>query len=105
MNKNLQTWESEEGHHTEKSLPRERKLVSRDRLPSDYDSYPHINEAEKYYSDHVHLNRLRHEPRFTTLAQYTNIRQARAEFMASQRVLIPTEPVVDWRDGTPLSEM
>jgi hypothetical protein len=106
INRNLQTWESEEGHHTEPSLPRERKIVTPECLPPGYDEYHYVNEAERFYSDHVFLNRLRNETnRFTTIAQWTNIRQARAEFKASQRILIPELPTHDWRDNQPLSEM
>lgn len=104
-NRNMQTWESEEGHHEEPSLPRERKLVTPDRVPAGYESYKHVRDDEKYYSDHVMLNRLRNETRFTTAAQWTNLRQARAEFQASARCLIPTDPTVDWRDGAPLSTL
>lgn len=104
-NRNMLSVESEEAHHVEPSLPRERKIVTPENLPAGYENYPHVREDEKYYSDHVFLNRLRHEQRITTIAQWTNLRQARAEFQASQRVLIPTEPVCDWRDGAPLSSL
>jgi hypothetical protein len=102
-NRNMLTFESEEGHHEEPSLPRERKLVTSLNLPSDYESYPHVRADERHFSDHVMLNRLRHEKRFTTIAQWTNIRQAREEFRASHRILIPTDPVTDWRDSAPLN--
>lgn len=103
INRNMQTWESEEAHHEEPSLPRERKLVTAENLPADYENYPHIREDEKYWSDHVFLNRLRHETgRFITLSQAFNIRQARAEFQASQRIMIPEFPTHDWRDGADL---
>lgn len=98
-NRNMLTIESEEMHHLEPSLPRERKIVTPENLPADYASYPKAREDEQFYSDHVFLNRLRHEKRITTIAQWTQLRQAREEFQASQRVLIPTGPVVDWRDG------
>lgn len=101
-NRNMQTWESEEGHHTEPSLPRERKIVTTENLPGTYESYPHVRPDERHFSDHVVLNRLRHEPRSATIAQWTNLRQARDEFMASGRVLIPEGPTVDWRDSAPL---
>jgi hypothetical protein len=104
-NRNMQSWESEEAHHEEPSLPRERKIVTPDNRPAGYDSYPHVNVAERYYSDHVMLNRLKHERRFTTIAQWTDIRKAREEFQASRRILIPTDPQTDWRDGMPLSQL
>lgn len=102
LNRNCLTWESEEGHHEEPSLPRQRKIVIPDNLPPNYEAYRHLNEAEKYYSDHVMLNRLRNENRFTTVAQWTNLRQAREEFQASGRCLIPEQPQTDWRDGSEL---
>src|ERR1044072_8139015 len=80
INRNLQTWESEEGHHEEPSLPRERRIVTPSNLPSGYESYPHARKDERYYSDHVFLNRLRYEQRFTPIAQWTNFRDARADF-------------------------
>lgn len=101
-NRNMLTIESEEMHHVEPSLPRERKIVTPENLPADYVSYPKARQDEQFYSDHVFLNRLRHEKRITTLAQWTNLRQAREEFQASQRVLIPTGPTQDWRDGSDL---
>lgn len=96
-NLNMQTWESEEGHHLDPSLPRESKRVSEDRLPPGYEGNP--------MSDHVMLNRVRREHRITTLAQWTDLRRAREEFQASQRAMIPTDPQTDWRDGTPLSQL
>jgi len=105
MNRNMLSFESEEAHHEEPSLPRERKLVSADRLPPGYESWPHVKPDERHYSDHVAVNRLRNELRTTTIAQWTNLRQAREEFQASQRALIPTGPTSDWRDGKPLSEL
>lgn len=105
INRNLQSWESEEGHHEEPSLPRERKIVTPENLPSNYASYPKARDDEQFYSDHVFLNRLRHENRTTPLAQWTNLRKAREEFLVSQRAMIPTEPQTDWRDGAPLSSL
>ena len=96
-NRNMTTYESEEMHAVEPSLPREKKVVPPDRLPPGYQGNPD--------SDHVMLNRVRNENRITTLAQYTDLRKAREEFIASQRALIPTEPTTDWRDGAPLSSL
>lgn len=101
-NVNMMSFETEEGHHVEPSLPRERKLCSADRLPADYEAYPHANHEERFYSDHVLLNRVRHETnRFTTIGG-GNLRQAREEFLASGRAMIPTGPTTDWRDGAEL---
>lgn len=105
MNRNMQSWESEEAHHEEPSLPRERKIVTPDRLPPGYERWHHVNPAERYYSDHVQLNRLRNEARIRTVAEWTNLRQAREEFLVSGRALIPTEPTTDWRDGAKLAEL
>lgn len=96
-NRNMLTFESEEGHHTEPSLPRKAKRVAAERLPPGYEGNP--------MSDHVMLNRVLRENRTTTLGQWTDLVKAREEFQASQRVLIPTEPTTDWRDGQPLEEM
>lgn len=96
-NLNMLTIESEEGHYLDPSLPRQKKVVSPDRLPAGYMGNPD--------SDHVMLWRVLNEARTTTIAQWTNLRHARAEFLASERVLIPYEPVFDWRDGEPLNLM
>ena len=104
-NRNMQTWESEEAHHTEPSLPRVRKIVTPDRLPAGYEQYPHARYDERHYSDHVLLNSIRHEQRHTTVAKWTNLRQLRNGFLADGRVPIPTEPVLDWRDGTKLEDL
>lgn len=105
-NRNMLTYESEEGHHDEPSLPRNRKIVTPDNLPAGYDGYTHARSDEKYYSDHVFLNRLRNETqRILPIAQWTNLRQARAEFQVSQRALIPNQPTTDWRNGQPLYEL
>lgn len=96
LNRNMLTYESEEMHAVEPSLPRESKLVSPDRLPPGYTGNP--------MSDHVMLNRVTKESRFTTIGG-TDLRSARDEFLASGCVKIPTEPTHDWRDGKPLAEL
>lgn len=95
-NRNMTTYESEEMHAVEPSLPRESKPVTADRLPKGYTGNP--------MSDHVMLNRVRNENRITTLGG-GNLRKLRDEFQASQRALIPEGPTEDWRDGQPLSQL
>lgn len=104
-NRNMLTLESEEDHHTETPLPRQRKLVARDRLPANYDSYQLRNEAEKYFSDHVLLNRLCNETSRITPLFPDGLRAIRQEFLATGMVPIPQGPVEDWRDGQPLSSL
>lgn len=104
-NRNMLTLESEEGHHGEPSLPRERRLVLKDRLPADYDSSPKPNEAEAYFSDHVLLNRVRNETGRVLPLFPEGLRAMRQEFLANGMVPIPTGPSEDWRDGTKLSEL
>lgn len=96
LNKNLQTMESDEMHGIEPSLPREKRVVSPDRLPHGYNGNPD--------SDHVMLWRVRHEPRFTTLAG-DNLRRLREEFLLTQRAPIPETPTHDWRTGQRLEEV
>lgn len=104
-NRNCFTAESEELHHDGSTLPRERKLVSRDRLPPHYESYKVPNEAEKYFSDHVVLNRLCNETDRITPLIGDNLRALRERYQATGLVPIPREPMVDWRTGEPLSSL
>lgn len=104
-NRNMLTLESEEGHHGEKSLPRERRLVSRERLPSGYDSWDVHNQEEKYYSDHVLLNRVRYETDRIKPFLPEGLRAIRDEFLATGMVPIPREPTTDWRDGGLLKDL
>lgn len=97
-NRNMLTYESEEMHAVEPSLPRQMKIIQPERLPPNYPA------GARPDSDHVMLWRVRNEPRITTLGG-GDLRKAREEFMASQRAMIPEGPVVDWRDGKPLTEM
>jgi hypothetical protein len=95
-NRNMTTYESEEMHAVEPSLPRDKKRMNADRLPPGYTGNPD--------SDHVMLHRVVHESRFTTL-DGKNLRQARDEFQVSQRAMIPIGPTHDWRDGQSLTEL
>lgn len=104
-NRNMLTLESEEGHHGEASLPRERRIVSSDRLPPGYDSYVMPNQAEKYYSDHVMLNRMANETSRILPTIPEGLRALRARFLATGLVPVPQGEGTDWRDGTPLREL
>lgn len=95
-NRNMVTYESEEMHYLDPALPRESKIVLQENLPADYHG--------RRESDHVMLNRVAGEARITTLSTH-NLRQARDEFQASQRAMIPIGPLEDWRDGTPLGDL
>lgn len=104
-NRNMLTLESEEGHHDGAILPRERRIVKRENLPAAYDSWEVHNQEEKYYSDHVLLNRVRYETDRITPLLPEGLRAIRAEFLASGMVPIPTGPTTDWRDGTNLRDL
>ena len=107
LNQNMFTFEDEEAHHTQehKSMAtRDRKEVPRERLPAAYDAYQIPNEAEKYFSDHVLINRVVNEARTTPILGQ-DLRAIRAEFQESGFVPIPTEPTVDWRSGESLATL
>jgi hypothetical protein len=104
-NRNCTTFESEERHHDGSKLPMERKLVTPDRLPAAYDSYKVPNEAEKYFSDHVVLNRLCNETERITPLIGDNLRELRAQYQATGMVPVPEPNMRDWRDGKLLSEL
>lgn len=103
LNRNLFTYESEEDHHVGGQAIKQRRLVSRDRLPAAYDDYQIPNQEEKYFSDHVLLNRLRSEIR-TAPIMGEGLSAMRGEFMKSGRVPIPTD-TADWRDGMALKDL
>lgn len=104
-NRNMLTLESEELHHDGSKLPQARKIVTPDRLPKAYDSYRHVNEAEKYWSDHVMLNRLANETDRILPILGDDLRTLRDRFLATGMVPTPAENQLDWRDGQPLSEL
>lgn len=104
-NRNMLTLESEELHHDGSKLPQGRKLVSPDRLPKAYESYQLVNPAERYWSDHVMLNRLANETDRILPLIGDDLRVLRARFRETGTVPIPREPMVDWRDGQPLCEI
>lgn len=98
-NRNMLTLESEEDHHGEASMPRERKMVAREKLPAGYDAYKIPNEAEKYFSDHVLLNRVCNETERITPILPEGLRTIRGDFLATGLVPIPSGPDEDWRGG------
>lgn len=97
LNRNCLTYESEEDHHVEPSLPRMSKPVSPDRLPPGY--------TGSTSNDWVHVNRLKNEPNRILPLFPNNLREIRRRYMETGLVPIPQEPTTDWRDGTPLSEL
>jgi hypothetical protein len=105
FNRNALTLESEELHHDGSKLPQERHLVIPQNLPPLYDSYRHINEAEKYWSDHVLLNRISNETDRILPVIGDNLRELRAHFLATGLVPVPAAGQLDWRTGKPLSEL
>jgi hypothetical protein len=104
-NRNMLTLESEEHHHDGSKLPQARKLVTADHLPRNYDSYQHVNPAEKYMSDHVMLNRLCNETDRILPILGDDLRVLREHFLRTGLVPIPSAQQLDWRDGVPLSEI
>lgn len=101
-NRNMLTLESEEDHGGTK-LPQDRKIVTPDRFPAGYESYQMVNEAEKYWSDHVMLNRVRNENTRILPTIGSNLRAMRERFLATGLVALPEPDQKDWRDGTPLT--
>lgn len=91
------TFESEEHHHIEPSLPRESRVVSKDRLPKNYEG--------RRDSDWVMLNRVRHEAHRIIPTIPEGLRAMRERFIETGRVPIPKQPSTDWRDGTPLNAL
>jgi hypothetical protein len=106
LNQNLLTLESEEAHFEQefKSMARrDRKKVIPENLPAAYDSYQMPNQEEKYFSDHVLINRVINEPRIVPILPQ-DLRALRAGYLESGIVPIPDEPSKDWRDNAPLSQ-
>ena len=105
LNRNALTLESEEGHHDGTALPRVRRIVTRANLPKDYDTYKAPNEEEKYWSDHVMLNRLSNETERTLPIIGDELFAKREVFQATGYVSLPEPNATDWRDGQKLSEL
>lgn len=104
LNRNMLTLEDEGRHHDGSKLPQERRLVTKDRLPPNYESYHHAKPDERYWSDHVMLNRLNNEDRTLPILG-DDLRAQRKHYQATGLVAVPAPNQVDWRDGTPLSEL
>ncbi len=95
LNRNMFTFESEEGHYGEASLPRASRTVTPDRLPEGYEG--------STMSDHVLLNRVRNENRTLPILP-EGLHAMRSRFLETGLVPIPTGPDTIWQDGCPLSE-
>lgn len=104
-NRNMLTLESEELHHDGSKLPQGRKIVVPSCLPRGYDSYQHVNPAEKYWSDHVMLNRIANETERILPIIGDDLRVLREQYRSNGTVPIPQPGQLDWRDGQPLSEL
>lgn len=104
-NRNMLTLESEEDHHTEATLPRERRLVTAQNLPPGYAKYQAHNREEMLFSDHVLLNRVINETKRIVPLYPEGLRALRDRFLATRMMPIPAAGIHDWRDGTPLSEL
>lgn len=104
-NRNMLTTESEEDHYLDTPMPRERRLVLKENLPANYESYQKRNEAERYYSDHVLLNRLVNETNRITPILPEGLREMWVRFLLTGYVPIPKGPALDWRDNTPLEQL
>lgn len=102
-NRNMLTLESDELHKDGTKLPMERKAVTPDRLPKNYESYRHPNHDERHMSDHVVLNRVCNETDRIRPIIGSNLRSLRERYQATGLVPIPRSPETDWRDGMPLS--
>ena len=103
-NRNMLTWESEEGHWDDKSLPRRRKKMPPERLPD----YLRAKHPDGLDCDHVMLNRIRSEPsRFAPLSRTTvhSLRSLRHQWAREKLVSIPETCPEDWVDGMPLTQV
>ncbi len=100
FNRNMLTLESEEGHHLDQPLPRNKKFVPYDRLPESLKAF----YTAGLDSDHVMLQSVLRERRITTLSRH-DLRKQRAKYEATRLFDLPEPNQVDWRDGQPLSEM
>lgn len=97
-NLNMLTIESEEGHYLDPSLPRQKKVVSPDRLPAGCMGNPD--------SDHVMLWRVLNEAPDDDDRPVDEPPPCTRRILGERApVLIRREPVFDWRDGEPLNLM
>lgn len=95
-NANMLSVESEPDHHRDVVLKRDSKLVSPDRLPAGYTGNP--------MSDHVMLHRMTYGSEVTPFLG-DGLRVMRKRFLETGMVPLPAPNQVDWRDGTPLSQL
>lgn len=98
-NRNMLTWESEEAHHEDKTLPRESKHVPPDRLPQSLK----VEHPNGLMSDHVMLQSVIRETGRTLPLGRTDLRALRAQWQAERLVPIQTEGAIDWRTGEQLA--
>lgn len=99
-NRNMVTFESEEGHAEEPSLPRQKKFVTHDRLPDSLKSaYP-----DGLDSDHVLLQSVLRESRIIPSTP-NHLVALRRQWQKDGVVNIPQGPQFDWRDGKNLNEL
>lgn len=105
INRNMLSIESEEHHHDGSKLPQERKLCDPALLPQAYSHYRYVKEDEKFYSDHVLLNRLYNESERITPLIGNGLGELRRQWRENGTVPIPAPGAIDWRDGKPLSEL
>lgn len=100
-NLNMLTYESEEGHTEEPSLPREKKLVPYDRLPECLKGeFPNGLD-----SDHVMLQSVARETTRLVPHVRNRIAQLRGQWQRERLVQIPQAPQFDWRDGQALTDL
>lgn len=105
INRNMLSIESEEHHHDGSKLPQERKLCDPALLPQAYSHYRYVKEDEKFYSDHVLLNRLYNEGDRITPLIGNGLGELRRQWRENGTVPIPAPGQTDWRDGKLLSEL
>lgn len=99
-NRNMVTFESEEGHGEEPALPRECKFVAPERLPGSLrEHYP-----DGLMSDHVMLQSVIREKRILPHGK-NQIAEMRRQWQRERVVQIPQRPQTDWRDGADLSTL
>lgn len=103
-NRNMLTWESEEGHGEDQSLPRESRLVAEERLPESL----RVEHPAGLMSDHVMLQSVHRETkRFRPRGRETphGLMDLRAQWQRERLVPISTVCPDDWRTGRPLTDL
>lgn len=105
LNRNMLTLEDEDLHHDGSKLPQNRYPVQQVFLPKGYDSYHHARQDEKYWSDHVLLNRLNNEHDRILPTIRNDLEKLRAEYQRSGLVPVPPFGMTDWRTGKSLATL